>query len=89
MDYAHLIGWIAVFFGVCVPIPQLYRMLKTGKSKDVSMLTYVFLCTAMTGYLILAIYINEPVFIVAQSVNLLTNSMILAVKVKRGLKYGR
>ena len=88
MDYAHLIGWIAVFFGVMVPLPQLYRMVKTGKSKDVSMLTYVFLCTAMTGYLILAIYINEPVFIVAQSLNLITNGVILSIKIRRKLKYG-
>ena len=88
MDYAHIIGWFAVFFGVMVPLPQLYRMIKTGKSKDVSMLTYVFLCIAMTGYLILAISIGEWVFIVAQSLNLITNSVILSIKIRRKIRYG-
>ena len=88
MDYAHIVGWIAVFFGVMVPIPQLYRMIKTGKSKDVSMMTYVFLCIAMTGYLILAISIREWVFIFSQSLNLTTNGVILAIKIRRKLRYG-
>ena len=87
-DWPHTIGWIAVFFGVMVPIPQLYRMIKTGKSKDVSMMTYVFLCIAMTGYLILAISIREWVFIAAQSLNLTTNGVILAIKIRRKLRYG-
>ncbi len=88
MDIGYLIGWIAIGFGILVPLPQLLKMLKTGKSNDVSLLTYVFLFFALTGYLIHAIYIQAPVFIVAQSFNLFTNSIVLFILVKRKLKYG-
>ena len=88
MDIGYLVGWVGLFFGILVPIPQLYKMIKTGKSRSVSLLTYVFLCLAMIGYLIHAIYISAPVFIVAQSVNLTNNSIILIILIRRKLKYG-
>ena len=88
MDAGYIVGWVALFFGICVPLPQLLKMLKTGKSNDVSLLTYVFLFFALIGYLIHAIYIQAPVFIVAQGFNLTTNSIVLFILVKRKLKYG-
>lgn len=87
-DFGYIVGWVALIFGIAVPIPQLYRMIKTGKSKDVSSLTYVFLVLAMTGYLLHAIYIHAVIFIVAQSVNLTLNSVILVIKAYRQVKYG-
>ncbi len=88
MEFGYLVGWIGLGFGVLVPLPQLYRMIKTKKSNDVSTLTYVFLCLAMIGYLIHAIYISAPVFIVAQAFNLTNNSVILIILLRRKLKYG-
>ncbi len=88
MDFGYIVGWIALFFGILVPLPQLYRMIKTGRSRDVSLTTYVFLCLAMTGYLLHAIYIGAEVFIVAQAFNLTTNSIVLSILVKRKLRYG-
>ena len=74
--------------GLGVAPPQLYRMLKTGRSRDVSLTTYVFLFVMMTGYLVHAIYISAPVFIVAQIWGLTINGMILIILVKRKVKYG-
>ena len=88
IDWGYLVGWVGLGFGVLVPYPQLYRIIKTKKSNDVSTLTYIFLCLAMTGYLIHAIYIQAPVFITAQSLNLTTNTIILMILIKRKLKYG-
>ena len=78
-----MIGWIGVLFGCLVAPPQLWRIIKTGTTAGISLTTYIFLCCALTCYLIHAIYIDSVVFIVAQSVNLATNSVILYLLLRR------
>jgi len=79
VDIGYLIGWTGVLLGIGVPIPQLRRILKTKRANDVSLGTYILLCGALICYLIHAIHISAPVFIVAQSINLTTNSIILVL----------
>ena len=79
----YWIGWVGVAFGICVPLPQIYKMFKTRSTQDVSIGTYIFLCCALICYLIHAIHIGAIVFIVAQSINLITNSTILVYLLKR------
>jgi uncharacterized protein with PQ loop repeat len=73
----EIIGWLGVALGLCVAPPQLYKIIKTGKTEAISLPTYTFLCMALACYLIYAIYIQDPVFITAQSINLGINTMIL------------
>lgn len=73
----ELIGWLGVVLGLCVAPPQLYKIIKTGKKEAISRVTYTFLCLALLCYLIYAVYIGDLVFITAQSVNLIVNSVIL------------
>ncbi|KKN27720.1 hypothetical protein LCGC14_0861440 [marine sediment metagenome] len=88
MDIGYLAGWVGLGFGSLVAPPQLYRMIKTGRSRDVSLTTYIFLFIMMSGYLVHALYISAPVFIAAQIWGLIINGAILAILVKRKLKYG-
>ena len=88
LSIGYMAGYVGLVFGIFVPLPQLYRMIKTKKSNDVSTLTYVFLCLAMIGYLIHAIWINAPVFIAAQAFNLSTNTIVLSILIGRKVKYG-
>lgn len=83
MELGYWIGWIGVAFGLLVPLPQLWKIIKTRKLNDISVGTYIFLCLALTCYLIHAIYINSLVFTVAQSINLTTNSVILILLLRR------
>ncbi len=78
-----MIGWIGVALGLLVAPPQLWRILKTRETKGISLWTYTFLVGALVFYLIHAILIKDAVFIVAQSVNLVTNSVILYLLVRR------
>ncbi len=78
-----MIGWIGVAFGLLVAPPQLYKILKHKKTQGISLLTYIALVLALLCYLIHAIIIKDAVFITAQSVNLVTNSIILYLLVKR------
>ena len=82
MEFGTLIGWVGVLFGLCVAPPQLYKIIKTGKVDGISFITYAALFLALLCYLIHAIYIKSPVFITAQSVNLVTNSAILGLLIK-------
>lgn len=88
MEFTEIAGWVALSFGLGVAPPQLYRMIKTGKSNDVSLTTYVFLFIMMTGYLIHAISISAPVFIVAQIWGMLVNGAILTILIRRKQRYG-
>jgi len=78
-----MIGWLGVAFGLLVAPPQLWKILKTGKTEGISLPTYIFLTLALICYLIHAICIKDAVFITAQSVNLVTNSIILYLLMRR------
>ena len=77
MKPGYLIGWLGVAFGLLVAPPQLIRIIVTGEVLGISVWTYTFLVLALVCYLLHAIYIKSKVFIVAQSVNLVINSIIL------------
>lgn len=82
MEFGYWIGWLGVAFGLCVPIPQLVKIIKTKKLADVSLGTYTFLVLCLLCYLIHAIHIKAEVFICAQSVNLCTNGVIFFLLIK-------
>jgi uncharacterized protein with PQ loop repeat len=77
------VGILGLIFGFFVAPAQLFRIIKTKEVKGISLTTYIFLCCAMTCYLLHAISINSPVFVTAQSVNLLTNLIILVLLIRR------
>ena len=83
MDTGVIVGWIVFACGAFVAPPQLYRIIKTKEIKGISLTTYICLCLAMVCYLVHAIYINSPVFITSQVVNLLVNIAILIMLIKR------
>ena len=76
LSWGYIVGYAGLFFGICVPFPQLYKILKTKRLTDVSLGTYTFLVICLTCYLIHAIYIKSIVFTIAQGVYVITNSTI-------------
>ena len=70
-------GWIGIIFGQLVPWFQIYKILKTKRSGDVAVGTYVALDIALIFYLIHAIDISDPAFIAAQSLALFSNCLAL------------
>jgi len=85
MELGNLVGWVGLGFGICVPLPQLYQMIR-HKTYHVSMLTYVLLVLAMTCYAIHAYTIKSPVFFTAQFVNLITNGAVLFILLKNSVR---
>ena len=81
-----LIGWLGVVFITCCSIPQLIKIKRTKKSRDVSVVTYILLVLGIACYLVYAIYIKDVVFITSNTIGLISNGTILALLL-RG-KYG-
>ena len=77
MNWMYWVGWLGVGFGLLVPIPQLYKMIKTRRLNDVSLGTYALLVACISCYLVHAIFIKSAVFATANAINLTTNSIIL------------
>lgn len=73
----NLIGWLGVVLGMLVPIPQIIKLFRTGKVRDISLGTYVLLILAMGCYLLHALAIRDVVFITAQAINIMLNSIVL------------
>jgi len=78
----YILGFIGLGFGILVPLPQLIQMKRTG-SFTVNRWTYLFLITCLSFYLYHAIFIGSLVFMLAQSINLTTNGLILGILIKR------
>jgi uncharacterized protein with PQ loop repeat len=75
-------GWIGICFGQFVPWFQIYKVLKSKRSGDVAIGTYIFLDIALIFYLIHAIDISDLAFIVAQSLALFSNGLALWLIIK-------
>ena len=65
-----IIGWIGVAAIVACNFPQLRDSLKYGRKVRVSKTTYTLLLTGVACFLIRAIAIAEPVFIVSNGISL-------------------
>jgi len=75
------IGWLGVVFGFLVAPVPLISILQTPETAGISIWTYAFLVCALACYLYEAIRIKSRVFIVAQSISICINSIILVLLV--------
>ena len=82
-DWGYIVGYLGILSGLLVAPPQLLKILRTKNIDGISYTTYVFLVLALILYLLHAIYIQSPVFIVAQSLNLVSNTAILVIMLRR------
>jgi len=86
MDITFIIGMIGVVFGLFVNPLQIYKTLKTKQAKGISAYTYGTLTVALICYTIRAIAIKAPVFIISNSIGIISSvtMLILIYKYKDG-----
>jgi len=80
MHWTEVVGWVGVTMGVCVNLPQAYRIWQTKSSRDVAVWTYRLLLLVVICYLIRAIAIREWVFIISNSVAIFVTILVLLLK---------
>ena len=73
----EIIGWLGVAFGVSVSIPQLIKSVRARSTHGLSKHTYQLLFGAIACYLIRAIAVKDPVFIVSNSFGIVITASIL------------
>lgn len=81
-------GWLGLALGIFVPLPQLRKIYKSRSVSDVSIGTYALLVMAIVMYLLHALLIKDSIFIIAQAINLITNSLVLILLIKGKVKHG-
>lgn len=73
----EIIGWIGVVLGILISVPQLIKSIKEKSTKGLSKQTYQLLFLTVLCYLVRAIAIKEPIFIVSNSINLFVTAGVL------------
>ena len=77
MVFSEIIGWLGVMLSMLVSVPQFIQSLKAKSTRGLSKHTYQLLFLTVLCYLVRAIAIQEPIFIVSSAINLFITAMVL------------
>lgn len=66
-----MIGWVGVVLGIVTSVPQFVKSAKERSTKGLSLMAYQVLFIAIACYLVRAIAIKDPVFIISSGINLI------------------
>jgi MtN3 and saliva related transmembrane protein len=83
-DYITLIGLIAAICTTCSFLPQVIKILRSKKTKDVSFLMYAILSTGLFLWLIYGFILKDFPLILANSISLALSMCVLFLKIRHG-----
>lgn len=78
------IGLVAAFCTTIAFMPQTIKILKTRKTKDLSLPMYMILTTGITLWFIYGLLLNDLAIMLANGVTFLQVTVILFLKIKNG-----
>ena len=79
-----LIGLIAAICTTCSFLPQVIKILRSKKTKDVSLLMYAILTTGLFLWLIYGVILKDFPLIMANSMSLTLSTCVLLLKIRHG-----
>ena len=80
MNYiGDIVGWAGVVFGVMVTVPQVMKSLALRSTHGVSLQSYQLLFFMACCYLVRAMVIGDPVFIVSNVITLVVTLKMLTL----------
>ncbi len=82
MQSITILGLAAATLTTIAALPQIIKTIKLKETKDISLLMYTFLCSGMTLWLIYGIFIQNIPIILANSIALVLNLIVLIFKLK-------
>ncbi len=88
MEFAPFVGSLAAILTTSAFVPQAIKIIKTRKTKDISLLMYIVLTTGILCWLIYGILIQQAPIIFANSIGFTLTFIILVLKIKFGMKSG-
>ncbi len=84
MDLITIIGLTAAICTTVSFIPQAIKIIKIRETRDISLLTYLFLEVGILLWLIYGISLSNLPLIFANTITLLFTTIILGLKIKFG-----
>ena len=83
-DGTTFIGLIAAICTTCSFLPQVIKILRSKKTKDVSLLMYAILTTGLFLWLIYGFILKDFPLILANSISLTLSICVLLLKIRHG-----
>ena len=83
-DGTTLIGLIAAICTTCSFLPQVIKIWRSKKTKDVSLLMYAILTTGLFLWLIYGFILKDFPLILANSMSLTLSTCVLLLKIRHG-----
>jgi MtN3 and saliva related transmembrane protein len=82
MDWITLLGLIAGTLTTVAFVPQLFKVLRSHSTRDISLAMYGIITTGILLWLIYGVLIDSVPVIAANAVTLVVALMILALKIR-------
>ena len=83
-DWTTLIGLIAALCTTGSLLPQVIKILRSKKTKDVSLLMYAILSAGLFLWLIYGLILKDFPLILANSISLTLSVCVLILKIRHG-----
>ena len=83
-----ILGYIAATLTTAAFVPQVYKVIRSKNTADISLYMYICFIAGLTTWLVYGIYKIDVAIILANSVTLLLASFILTFKIVRVARYG-
>ncbi len=84
MQASELIGGIAATLTTCSFIPQVWRVLQTRHTQDISLTMYALFTTGVALWLAYGILLGAWPIIIANGITLLLAGVVLILKIRFG-----
>lgn len=78
------IGGVAAALTTCSFVPQVWRVMRTRHTKDISLIMYVLFTAGVALWLAYGILLGAWPIIIANGITLLLAGMVLALKLRFG-----
>ncbi len=86
LETTPLIGYVAAVLTTGSLLPQVLRLMKTRRTKDISLLMYTILCAGLFLWTIYGFIIGSAPVYLANGASFLLAAIILYLKIKNGDK---
>ena len=84
MDFVTIIGLLGAFCTTVAYFPQAFKVIKTKRTRDLSLLMYILIFFGLSFWLAYGILLRSAPLIIANTITLVTTSVILIMKLKYG-----
>jgi len=84
--YLEYLGYVAAFCTTVSFLPQAFKIMRSKKTNDISLIMYSLLVVGVILWTIYGIYKNDWSLIIANSITSISATIVLVFKIKNVLK---